>query len=179
MAAVGEIDSWTPNLQVVAEAHGPDAAREIFETLQKCWSPERLLLAYNPSISNPQEGRKSGPPPVAWHLKVVIEPGMVFEYIGMVQKIVEAHKSHDNGLNWIGYSNAIGGHGNEFHYFVLMDKIGDIDGWPSNSQVMSDAVGAEAWGEMQERLTEIGDSETEILVFSPSHSTRVPEGEDG
>ncbi len=178
MTTMGEMDGWTPNFQIVAAAHGRETAQEVFETLQKCWKAESLLLAYNPGISNPPEGLGGQPPPAAWHLKVTIDPGMVFEYIGLVQKVVEAHTGHDNGLNWIGYQNSIGGHGNEFHYFIMMEKIGDIDTLPSNDEVMIETVGAETWGEMQKRMTDIGNAESEILVFSPFHSTRMPKGGD-
>jgi hypothetical protein len=179
MSKMAEMDAWTPNFQILAAAHGPEEAAKIFQSIQECWTPESLLLAYNPTISNPADGSyRSAPPAAAWHLKVVIDRGAVFEYVGMVQKIVEAHKSHENGLRWIGYSNTVGGHGNEFHFYIMMEKVGDFDGWPTNAQVMSDAIGAEAWGEMQQRLAEIGDSESEILLFSPPHSN-AGVGEDG
>jgi hypothetical protein len=179
MKKIGEMDDWTPLFQMLSEAYGPEAAVELSTTLSECWTPESLLLGYMGMVSNPAAQPPTGPPPFAWHLHVGVKPGMVFEYISLVQKIVEAHSSHERGMNWIAYSNMVGGDGSEFHYFIAMNKLGDMDEWPLSPQVMIESVGEEEWKKMQKRFTEISTGQSEILVLSPTHSNlpAPPEGD--
>jgi hypothetical protein len=170
LQTVGEIDGWSPMWQVMSDVHGPEKAREVLQALSGCWTPESLLLAYNSAVSNPADTPATAPPPFAYHLTVRVHPGDNFEYFGMAQNFVEAHSSHEQGMNWIGYSNMIGGRGTEIHYFMAMNKLGEMDAWPMNAQVMIESLGQEAWQTMQKRLTEITDVSSEILVMSPPHS---------
>ena len=75
--------------------------------------------------------------------------GVVSTSNEMAQKFIDAHSSHEQGMNWIGYSNRVGGAGPEFHYFIAMDKLGDMDSWPPGPSVMIDSLGAEEWQKMQ------------------------------
>jgi hypothetical protein len=180
MQKIGDMDGWTPMFQLLTEAYGRDTAVELSTTLSECWTPSSLILGYMPMVSNPREVPPTGPPPFAWHLRVGVEPGMVFEYISLVQTIVEAHKSHERGMNWIAYSNVVGGEGSEFHYFIAMDKLGEMDEWPLSPQVMIESVGEEEWKRMQKRFTEISTGQSEILVLSPTHSNlQAPPDADG
>jgi hypothetical protein len=179
MHKIGEMDGWTPLIQILTDTHGAEAAGEVMQTLSKCWTPSTLLLAYNPAVSNPAAEIRKAPPQFAWHLTAKPKPGAVGEYVSMTRKFVDAHSSHEQGLNWIGYSNRVGGSGPEFHYFIAMDKLGDMDSWPPGPSVMIDSLGAEEWKRMQQRLGEITDTHSEILVMSPPHSNPGTEAAEG
>jgi len=172
----GDIDGWTPMWQVMSEVHGPEKTAEVLTTISKCWTPESLLLNYNSAVSNPSDPALMAPPPFAYHMTVRVQPGANFEYFGMTQKFVEAHGSHEDGMHWIGYNNMIGGAGPEIHYFIALDKLGDMDSWPMNAQVMIDSLGQEEWDKIQKRLPEITDVSSEILIMSPPHSNLEAHG---
>ena len=169
MAKMGDLDVWTPHMQIMMEALGPEEGQKLLSSMGKAWPAESLILAHVPEISNPSESME-GPPPYAMHMQVSVKPEAVFEYIGMVQKIVEANAKHDNGLNWVGYTNTVGGEGAEFHYWIAANSLADLERLPMMGQVMNEALGAEGWGKMQSRFVEIAKSHSEILVFMPTHS---------
>jgi hypothetical protein len=177
MQKVGEMDGWTPLFQILSDTHGVETAGEVMQTLSTSRTPSSRLLAYNSAVSNPAPEIRKAPPPFAWHLTVRPRPGMVGEYVAMARAFIDAHSSHEQGMNWLGYSPMVGGKGAEFHYFIAMDKLGDMDSWPPGASVMIDSVGAEEWQRMQKRLGEITDTHSEILVMSPPHSN--PGAEDG
>jgi len=167
---IGDMDGWTPNPQILGEVHGPEAAGEIIDALGACWAPASSLLAFNPAVSNPNPDWSGGAPRFAYYLRVSVTSAMIREYFSLAQQMAQAHRTHEDGLHWVGYMNAIGGEGREIHYFIGMDKLGEMDAWPLNAQVMIDSLGAEAWQKLQKRFNEIASVHSEILVLSPPHS---------
>ena len=102
--------------------------------------------------------------------------GEIEEYTGLVQKMAAAHQKHEKGLRWVGYMNMIGGKGTQIFYFLGMDKLGEMDGWPEGKEVMVAAYGEEGASEIYNKMVKIAQGKSKILKFVPGFSRfEVPE----
>lgn len=171
---LGEIDDWMPNTKVVADIHGEAAAENIFRTLGESSKSMSKILAFAPSLSNPDPSWTGAVPKFVYHITAQAEPGKASDYVALVQKLVAAHKDNPSALHWAGYSVLAGGEAGEFHFFVGMQKLGEMDAWPMGSEVLVEKYGEEETGKLLGALPQVSKARDEVLVHSPEMSNPVP-----
>lgn len=171
---LGELDDWMPNIKVVADIHGEAAAEKIFRTLGESSKSMSKILAYAPTLSNPDPSWTGSVPAFVYHIQVQAEPGKASDYADLVQKMVAAHKDHPRGLHWTGYSVFAGGEAGEFHFFVGMQKLGEMDAWPMGSEVLVEKYGEEETEKLLGALPQVSKAQDELLAHSPEMSNPFP-----
>jgi quinol monooxygenase YgiN len=171
---LGEIDDWLPNTKVVADIHGEAAAEKIFRTLGESSKSMSKILAYAPGISNPDPAWTGAVPQFVYHIRAQAEPGKVSDYAALVQKLVAAHKDHPSGLHWVGYSVLAGGEAGEFHFFVGMQKLGEMDAWPMGPELIEEKYGEEEAGKLLGALPQVSKAQDELLAHVPESSNPAP-----
>ncbi len=171
MRSLGDIDGWVPNRQVILEALGEEAGGKVLQTFRECATSSSLILGYNSELSNPSPEQVQAPPAFVFFLHSTVEPAKAGEYSALIQKVKSAHQQYENGVHWIAYNNIIGGgEGAQFFIFAGMEKLGDLDDWPSTRQVLTNALGAEEAAAISKSLSQVAETHTVILALAPSFS---------
>jgi hypothetical protein len=88
--------------------------------------------------------------------------------------MVAAHKDNPSGLHWVGYSVLAGGEAGEFHFFVGMQKLGEMDAWPMGPEVLVDKYGEEETEKLLSALPQVSQGRDELLAHSPEMSNPAP-----
>ena len=171
---LGEIDEWLPNIKVVADIHGEAAAEKIFRTLGESSKSMSKILAYAPRLSNPDPSCTGAVPAFVYHIQVKAEPGKASDYAALIRKMVAANKDHLKGMHWTGYSVFAGGETGEYHFFVGMQKLGEMDAWPMGSEVLVDKYGEEETEKLLSALPQVSKARDELLAHNPEMSNLPP-----
>ena len=173
MDKMGTMDGWTPNMQVVTEAMGAEAAGSVFQTINEAAEAWDMVLGYNEKLSRPPADPGPAVPNFLWLAHFQVEPTKIGEFMALTDKFSEAHAAHEKGLNWSVYNNVIGGDGVQFWYFLPFEKMGDIDGWASGQEILVGHFGQEGADAISTKLAEVAKSRSVILTWVPGMS-RVP-----
>jgi hypothetical protein len=88
--------------------------------------------------------------------------------------MVAANKDHPKGMHWTGYSVLAGGETGEFHFFVGMQKLGEMDAWPMGSEVLVDKYGEEETEKLLSALPQVSKARDELLAHNPEMSNLPP-----
>ena len=113
-----------------------------------------------------------------WHeIRIIqVKPDMVGEYTAAIRDIVVAHQKHDQGVQWAAFSSFTGS-GTTYSYYILMEKIGDMDAWLPNPQILAEAHGAKKAAKIIKTLAEC--SEGAVRLLAPNAAVSNPEKKTG
>ncbi len=168
---IGEMDSWLANPQILIESLGAEAAMKLLGTLGETSVGTTRLLAYDPAVSNPDPAGPSGAPPRwVYHIRSRIDTARMPEYLEAIGKLAAAYNEHQPEVRWLGYSNMIGGEGSEFHFYVVLDTLAEIDAWAPPPVVLAQSYGPEEAARLGAVMGETSESETSILALDPTQS---------
>ena len=171
---LAELDDWLPNFKVVADIHGEATADQIFRTVGETSKTRSTLLAYAPGISNPNPDWSGTVPAFVDHMHIKAEPGKVTEYVALIKKLVAAHKDHPQGLHWVGYTVFAGGETGEFHFFIGMQKLGEMDAWPMGPEMIEEKYGKEETAKLLSAFPKLAKARDELLAHNVEMSNLPP-----
>jgi hypothetical protein len=107
---------------------------------------ESFIATYIPKLSNPFNGRRSGPVPYVYLISTMIKPGLTEEARASAaeagRKIVAAHRQSEKGRNFVTY-HSYSGTDDVFHVAVPFVNRGELDEGVENHELLREAYGAE------------------------------------
>jgi hypothetical protein len=171
---MGDMDSWLQVPQIVAGVHGAEAEK-ILANVSAAATMKSTLLAYLPELSNPPSAESPGPPQFAFHFHSRVKGDNASEYAGLLGQFVAAYKGTDKQPSWVTFTNQIGGKGAEYHVFLGMQRMGDFDSWTPPPVALTEKYGAEETAKMMQRMSEISEGGSELLVLVPGLSNIATE----
>jgi hypothetical protein len=172
---LGEIDDWIPNMRVVADIHGNATTTEIFRVIGESTESRNMILMYSPQLSNPSPDWTGAVPNFVYHVHSKVDPARVPEHLSLIQKMATAHKDHEKGLHWAGYTVFAGGSAAEYHFFLGLDKMGEMDEWPMGPEVLEAKYGSEETKKLLKAMREVSKASDQLLVHSPNMSNLITE----
>lgn len=108
------------------------------KTTHRAWALALLLLAA-PVLAQPP----SAPPAYFFLSESSVSQADSADWAEAVTMAAKAHAKHPNGNVWATYRKLTGGPEETVRFFFPLNRMGELDEWPSNRQVLSEVLGSD------------------------------------
>ncbi len=157
--------------QALCEALGEEQGKKIYQDYQGTLIYEKYTtLEYQPQYSNPKTtfSTNEGDTPMEYLFYSTItlaDNGAATEFDNAYEKIIQAHQQHEQGIDWVTYKDTTS---NVLHQFSPMRKFGEMDTWPTITDVLKVYDEKEAAWVKDIYYQNILSQQMQIMTFVPS-----------
>lgn len=113
---------------------------------------------------------QDGPPPFVFVLESTMSDSDVPIWTLAMQDVAAAHTSHEDGNTWAAYRALTGGPEARFRFFSPLGSLAEMDDWPSNRRIVTEAMGADAAGAALRVLDAGARSHDRLMSYVPEVS---------
>jgi hypothetical protein len=142
-------------------------------TIRLALSMLLLLLVPLPAPAGDVD-EHAGHEPFLFVIDARVEPPVAATWTTAVRRTAEAHAGHARGNVWAAYRSLTGGPDAEFRFVFPLRKLGDLDGWQSNRQILVEAFGNDLGKRVAKELDLDAESSDRILALSEQLSRPAP-----
>ena len=97
------------------------------------------------------------------------------EWADAVTLVAKAHAQHPQGNTWVTYRKLTGGPEEAVRTFFPLDRLGDLDEWISNRQILTETLGADRTRIVLQDLDLAEDAGERLLSYSAKMSRPWPD----